>query len=106
MKFDEVRRTEIGAYHLHVVPPRLEATRQIEDVIEIALEREPPQVSPETAAFGVYGVANVGSDFPVGAAIHETDGGVVAVLHFAHEQAPVDGIVRHVDSCTERGAAL
>src|SRR5215510_7337681 len=105
MKLDEVGRAEIGTKQLHVVSSRFETAVQIEDVIQIAFEGEPSQVSPITAAFRVHGVADVWSNLTVGPAIDEPDGWIVAILHFAYEQPPVNGIVRHVDARTERRAA-
>src|SRR6185369_3687496 len=105
MKLDEVGRTEVGTKQLHVVASRFETAVQIEDVIQIAFEGEPSQVSPVTAAFRVHGVADVGSNLTVGPPIDEPDGRIVAVLHLAYEQAPINGIVRHVDARTERRAA-
>src|SRR5689334_21037036 len=105
MKLDEVGRAEVGTKQLDVVPARFETAVQIEDVIQIAFKREPSQVSPVTAAFRVHGVADVWSNLTIGPPIDEPDGRIVAILHFAYEQAPVDGIVRHVDARTERRAA-
>jgi hypothetical protein len=53
----------------------------------------------------VHGVADVGLDHPIRAAVDEAGRRIVAVLHLADDHVPVDWIVRHVDACAEGGAA-
>src|SRR5438309_11802059 len=66
VELDDVARVQIDPQELQIHPPRLELPVKVEEMREVALERESPDVSSVAAALGVNGVANAWFDCPIG----------------------------------------